>query len=69
MGKTSNGDDGRVHARSRLSTRLLVLLAVLSAIAAALLGLRTYRTLAVLVSAYEVGVPQASRIRPWMTLG
>jgi membrane protein DedA with SNARE-associated domain len=54
---------------SRLkSTRLLVLLLVLSAAAAAVLGLRTYRTYTLLVSAHEVGRPELSNLRPWMTL-
>lgn len=69
MGGAANGDNGQVRALFRWSTKLLVLLVALSAMATALLGLRTYRTFAVLVSAYEVGVPQASSVRPWMTLG
>lgn len=67
--KAANEDDRQAHARSRWSTRLLVLLIALSAVAAALLGMRSYRTLTLLVSAYEVGVPQTSSVRPWMTLG
>lgn len=41
---------------------------VLSAAAAAILGVRTYRTYALLVSAHEVGRPEVSNVRPWMTL-
>lgn len=55
-------------SRSRWLTRLLVLLVVLAAAATAMLGLRTYRTLTLLSSAYEAGVPEASSVRPWMTL-
>jgi len=47
----------------------LVFLVALATGATAMLGLRTYRTLTLLISAYEVGVPQASTVRPWMTLG
>jgi membrane protein DedA with SNARE-associated domain len=47
---------------------VLVLLLVLVAAATALLGLRSYRTLTLLTSAYEAGTAQASSVRPWMTL-
>lgn len=50
-------------------TRLLVLLVVLVAAAATMLGLRTWGSFKLLSSAYEAGVPQASSVRPWMTLG
>ena len=53
---------------SRWLTRALVLFVVLSAAAAAVLGLRTYRTYHLLVSAYEMGRPDVSNVRPWMTL-
>lgn len=53
--------------RSRI--RLLVLLVVLATAASAILGLRTYRSFTLLSSAYEAGAPQASSVRPWMTLG
>jgi membrane protein DedA with SNARE-associated domain len=55
-------------SRSRRITWLLVLLVGLAAVATAMLGLRTYRTLTLLSSAYEVGVPETSTVRPWMTL-
>lgn len=57
------------RVRARWLTRLLVLLVVLVAAATALLGLRTYRSLTLLNSAYEAGVPEVSSVRPWMTLG
>lgn len=41
---------------------------MLSAAAAAVLGLRTYRTYTLLVSAHEVGRPELSNLRAWMTL-
>lgn len=47
---------------------MLVVLVLLSAAAAAILGLRTYRTYTLLVAAYAVGQPEVSRVRPWMTL-
>jgi membrane protein DedA with SNARE-associated domain len=49
--------------------RLLVALAVLAALAAILFGLRSYHTFLLLRSAYEAGAPDASSVRPWMTLG
>jgi membrane protein DedA with SNARE-associated domain len=60
--------DTPVRSPSRWLVRLLVLLVVLSAAAAAFLGMRTYRTYTLLVAAYEVGRPELSNIRPWMTL-
>lgn len=47
---------------------MLVVLVLLSAAAAAILGLRTYRTYTLLVAAYAVGQPEVSSVRPWMTL-
>jgi len=46
----------------------IVLLIVLAAVATALLGVRTWKTLSMLTSAYEAGVPHASTVRPWMTI-
>ena len=45
------------------SLRLLVLLVVASATAVVVLGQRTCRTFTLLVSAYEVGLPEASGVR------
>ena len=53
--------------RSRYLPWLLVLLIVLAA-ATTMLGLRTYRSFTLLSSAYELGVPEVSTVRPWMTL-
>jgi hypothetical protein len=41
---------------------------ILSVAATALFGYRTYRSLQLLHSAYEVGAPRTSGIRGWMTL-
>jgi membrane protein DedA with SNARE-associated domain len=55
-------------SQSRWLTWLLVLLVVLVAAPSVMLGLRTYRTFTLLASAFEVGVPGLSSVRPWMTL-
>jgi membrane protein DedA with SNARE-associated domain len=49
--------------------RVLIVLAVAAALAAILFGLRSYHTFLLLRSAYESGAPDASSLRPWMTLG
>jgi membrane protein DedA with SNARE-associated domain len=43
-------------------------LVVASLVASVWFGLRTYRSLLLLRSAYEVGMPQSGSIRAWMTL-
>jgi membrane protein DedA with SNARE-associated domain len=45
-----------------------IAVAVLAAISAAWFSLRSYRTFLLLQSAYEVGLPQSSALRAWMTL-
>jgi membrane protein DedA with SNARE-associated domain len=47
---------------------LLALLG-LAALGALMFGLRTYRSFILLRSAYAVGAPEVSSVRPWMTLG
>lgn len=47
---------------------LLVLLA-LAGLAVVMFGLRTYRAFLLLRSAYELGAPDVSSVRSWMTLG
>jgi membrane protein DedA with SNARE-associated domain len=42
--------------------------AVLAALATLWFGMRSYRTFLLLRSAYELGMPQASSVRAWMTL-
>ena len=56
--------------RSRFHWQHPVLLAlfVLTALAVAIFGLRTYRSFLLLRSAYELGAPDVSSVRPWMTL-
>jgi membrane-associated protein len=51
--------------RLRHAAWLIFLLAVLPTV---MMGLRSYRSLLVLHSAYEAGVPMTSSIRGWMTL-
>jgi membrane protein DedA with SNARE-associated domain len=48
--------------------RILLAVIVLSAIASILFGLRSYGSFLLLRSAYEVGRPQVSSVRAWMTL-
>ena len=55
-------------SRRRWWIRLLILLVAMATVATAIAGLRTWRSLTLLGSAYEAGVPQASSVRPWMTL-
>jgi membrane-associated protein len=43
-------------------------IAVLAALSTAWFGMRSYRTFLLLQSAYELGMPQASAVRAWMTL-
>jgi membrane protein DedA with SNARE-associated domain len=45
-----------------------IAVAVLAALATLWFGMRSYRTFLLLRSAYELGVPQASSVRAWMTL-
>ena len=49
--------------------RTSVALTVLAALATLWFGMRSYHTFILLRSAYEVGMPQASTVRGWMTLG
>lgn len=43
-------------------------IAALAVLATAAYGIRSYRTFLLLRSAYELGMPQASTVRAWMTL-
>lgn len=47
---------------------LLLILFAIAAFAVVMFGLRTYRSFLLLRSAYELGAPDVSSIRPWMTL-
>lgn len=58
----------RSASRSSWTGHLLALVVVVAGAATLLLGLRSAVTLALLESAHEAGMPQASSVRPWMTL-
>jgi membrane protein DedA with SNARE-associated domain len=47
---------------------LLLTLFTIAALGAVMFGLRTYRLLLLLRSAYELGAPDVGSVRPWMTL-
>ena len=53
---------------SRPTARIALLICALALIPTLLLGLRTFRSFELLQSAYSVGAPKTSSIRPWMTL-
>ena len=56
------------RARFYWQRRVLFLFFGIVALAVATFGLRTYRSFLLLYSAYELGVPDASSVRPWMTM-
>ena len=47
----------------------VVLVMTVAALATLMFGLRTYRSFVLLRSAYAVGAPDVSSVRPWMTVG
>lgn len=47
---------------------VLLALSTIAAFAVVIFGLRTYRSFLLLHSAYELGAPDLSSVRPWMTL-
>ena len=53
---------------SKRGNKILVAVIALSALAAILFGLRSYGSYLLLRSAYDVGRPQVSSLRAWMTL-
>ena len=55
-------------AMSKRGNKILVAVIALSALASILFGLRSYGSYLLLRSAYEVGRPQVSSLRAWMTL-
>ncbi|TRZ96100.1 MAG: DedA family protein [Rhodocyclaceae bacterium] len=48
--------------------RILSVLFVICGIASVVFGVRTYHSFQLLRSAYDLGVPSVSTVRPWMTL-
>jgi len=56
------------HYHSRWVHWAAIGVVVLASIANLAFALRTYRSFQLLQSAYELGAPQSSSIRPWMTL-
>jgi membrane protein DedA with SNARE-associated domain len=56
--------------RTRLNWHRLLLFTffTLAALAVVIFGFRTYRSFLLLRSAYELGAPEVSSVRPWMTL-
>jgi membrane protein DedA with SNARE-associated domain len=57
-----------IGLRPRAARWLLLVLAVTSALTATVFGLRSYRSFLLLRSAIDIGAPDVSSIRPWMTL-
>jgi membrane protein DedA with SNARE-associated domain len=57
-----------IHHKRDWICRASVAVAVLAALATLWFGMRSYRTFLLLRSAYELGMPQASTVRAWMTL-
>jgi membrane protein DedA with SNARE-associated domain len=58
-----------IKASLRWQRSVLLALLGLAALGALMFGLRTYRSFILLRSAYAVGAPDVSSVRPWMTLG
>jgi membrane protein DedA with SNARE-associated domain len=58
-----------VMFQSRWTRRVALAFAIVAAASTILFGVRSYRSLILLRSAYQVGLPQSSSVRAWMTLG
>jgi membrane-associated protein len=58
-----------IRSRFHWQGPVLLTLFGVTAFAAILFGFRTYRSFLLLRSAYELGAPDVSSVRPWMTLG
>jgi len=54
--------------RSKRARRIGAAIFLLSLLPAVWFGVRTYRSLLLVVSAYELGAPEISNVRPWMTI-
>jgi membrane protein DedA with SNARE-associated domain len=57
-----------IQTRFNWQRSVLLALFILAALAVVIFGLRTYRSFLLLRSAYELGAPDVSSVRPWMTL-
>jgi len=56
-----------IQTRFHWQRSVLLALVALAALAVTIFGLRTYRSFLLLRSAYELGAPDVSSVRPWMT--
>jgi membrane-associated protein len=54
---------------SRWARPILLALCVVAGLGSVVFGLRSYHSFLLLRSAYELGTPKLSTIRPWMTVG
>ncbi|MBI4526061.1 MAG: VTT domain-containing protein [Deltaproteobacteria bacterium] len=57
-----------IKSRFHWQRVVLFILFAIAAFATVIFGLRTYRSFLLLRSAYELGAPDVSSVRPWMTL-
>jgi membrane protein DedA with SNARE-associated domain len=57
-----------IRTRFHWQRPVLLILFAIAAFAVVMFGLRTYRSFLLLRSAYELGAPDVSSVRPWMTL-
>jgi membrane protein DedA with SNARE-associated domain len=57
-----------LHLRSKRARRIGAAICLLSLLPAIWFGIRSYRSLLLVASAYELGAPEISNVRPWMTI-
>lgn len=57
-----------IRSRFHWQSWILLILFALAAFAVGIFAFRTYRSFLLLRSAYELGAPDVSSVRPWMTL-
>ena len=57
-----------MNFRSPHARRAALVLTVLAALSSVWFGMRTYNSFVLLRSAYQVGMPQSSSVRGWMTI-
>jgi membrane-associated protein len=65
---TTAGAETVIRTRLNWQRLLLFTFFTLAALAVVIFGFRTYRSFLLLCSAYELGAPDVSSVRPWMTL-